>query len=112
MMLWEITDFELPEQTRKLIRAGGHNVIISPHVLKQQTKRAVELRDISLILTRLNRVKNQIRKIDPFVKFIVIDPETKISIGMMRTNEPDTVLFGTVYPGTGYDLDKPRIYIK
>jgi len=112
MLLWELTELELPTDRRRSVRAGGYRIVMSTHVEKQRQSRAVSVNDIAVILTRLNRVKKQINQLPVYEKFIITDPQSGISLGMMRLDEPGVLKLNTVYPGRGLDPNKPRISVR
>jgi hypothetical protein len=112
MLLWELTEIQLSTERRRSVQAGGYRIVISTHVEKQRQDREVSINDIAVILTRLNRVKHKINAMPVYEKFIVTDPRSGISLGMMRLDDPGVLKLNTVYPGTGQDPDKTRISVR
>lgn len=79
------------------LRLGGFDVKISPHVADQAKKRGVPTYLINTLLCRLKKVKNTIKDMDPHQQFKLLDTETGVALGMMRSSEDtDRLLFNTV----------------
>lgn len=77
---------------------GGFDVKISPHVNDQARSRGVSNKLINTLLARLKKIRRSIREFEPHQQFQLLDTETGVALGMMRSNEdPDRLLFNTVF---------------
>lgn len=97
MLLDEL--FEPPFLTEEQVsRLGGFDVRISPHVADQAEKRGVPAYLINTLLSRLKKVKSAIKELDPYEQFRLLDTQTGVVLGMMRSGtDPNKVLLNTVF---------------
>lgn len=113
MLLLELFEEESNLKNRTAIRVSGYTVWLSPHIEDRRTKRGVEQDEISLVLSRLNRVKHLIRHMEPHEKFAVYDPMVDVSLGIMRASSaPDALLFNTVYRGRPWNIFLPTFDVR
>ena len=114
MLLWELFEEQSSNlQRREVVRVSGYTVWPSPHIEDRRTTRGISTDEIARVLTRLNRIKHLIRRMEPHERFAAYDPELDVSLGMMRASSgPDQLLLNTVYRGRPWTLVMPVFDVK
>lgn len=98
MILNELFESRHMVSEEEILRMGGFNVRISPHVKQRAQEHSIPAYLINTLLARLKKIKSTIKKLDPYEQFRVLDTQTGVVLGMMRSGEdPDKILFNTVF---------------